>query len=169
MAQGKRFDDKVRERARALLSSGNNASAVAKMLGLKYTTVKTWEKQWASDPEDGDYIEELRRKKKELFVNDAWDIIAGGTNLLQRRINRAMFNEDALDKLLDEIKLLGDNLSEYERQNLYRRFSALKLENIRELATVLGTLYDKQALANKEPTLNVGGELGFRKFEDIPE
>lgn len=167
MAQGKKYDDKIREQAFALLSTGNTASFVANKLGLKYTTVKTWEKKWKEEGPDNDGLEELRRRKKETFVQSAWDIMDGATSLIQRRVNRALFDEDKLDKLLDEIDNL--TLTDEERRRLYSRFSALKLENVRELATVLGTLYDKQALANKEATVNVGGELSFRKFEDIPE
>nr|DAI27434.1 MAG TPA: hypothetical protein [Caudoviricetes sp.] len=45
--------------------------------------------------------------------------------------------------------------------------SAIKIESVKELAVVLGTLYDKQALANKEATAIVEGNIAVKKFEDF--
>ena len=52
-------------------------------------------------------------------------------------------------------------------RSLYSKISAIKIENVRELSTVLGTLYDKQALANKEATAIVEGDIKVKKFEDF--
>lgn len=43
------------------------------------------------------------------------------------------------------------------------------VENIdaRSLSTVLGTIYDKQALASSEPTQIVDGEVKLVRFEDL--
>ena len=44
--RGKKFNDDIKEKALALLATNNNAKFVADKLGLKYTTVKTWEKKF---------------------------------------------------------------------------------------------------------------------------
>ena len=46
MAKGKKYNDDIKEKAFALLACNNNAQVVADKLGLPYTTVKTWEKNW---------------------------------------------------------------------------------------------------------------------------
>ena len=42
--------------------------------------------------------------------------------------------------------------------------AAIKVEDVGKLATMLGTLYDKQALANNEATSKVDGVI---RIEDI--
>ena len=46
MAQGKKYNDDVKERAFALLACNNSVAYVAKELDLPYSTVKTWEKNF---------------------------------------------------------------------------------------------------------------------------
>ena len=73
-----------------------------------------------------------------------------------------------IDELLDEILLLDHKeLTEPQRKALYSRIAAIKIENVKELAVVLGTLYDKQALANKEATSIIDGDITLKKFEDF--
>lgn len=111
---------------------------------------------------------ELRKKKKEEFVEDAWGLIGKIRSLLERRLDRALDSEDILDELVEEItKLDHKQLTDSQRKALYCKMSAIKIESVKELAVVLGTLYDKQALANKEATAIVEGNIAVKKFEDF--
>lgn len=160
---------------------------VAKQLGLKYTTVKTWEKKYLEQSKElaekrargGDNyevtksesefdLERLRNENKKKFVNDAWRLIDKTKTLLERRLDRAIESEDELDRLVEEIcRLDNKDLTNEQRKALYSRIKSLKLEQAKELAVVLGTLYDKQALANKEATAIVEGNITVKKFEDF--
>lgn len=183
MAQGKKYSDELKEKAIALLAC-NNASFVAEKLGLPYSTVKTWEmkaiKQAEQDRVGADKdtnpekkftkqnLVELRQKKKEEFVESAWKLIELSQGILEKRLKRAKENEEVIDTLLDEIcELDNKTLTNRQRQALYVKISKIKVEDVKSLATVLGTLYDKQALANKEATAIVEGELSVKKFEDF--
>lgn len=193
MAQGKKYSDEIKEKAIALLSC-NNASFVAEELGLPYSTVKTWEmkalKQAKKDLEakeasDGEgkgddevtkptkrfteqNLVELRQKKKEEFIESAWELINLSKGVLEKRLKRAMDNEEALDELVDEIMTLDyKTLTAQQRQALYMKLAKIKVDDVKSLATVLGTLYDKQALANKEATAIVEGSITVKKFEDF--
>ena len=111
-------------------------------------------------------LNELRNQKKAEFVDRAWKMLERSQILLERRINRAYEQEDKIDAI---IRLIGerggaDKLTQTDRNELYKVLGEIKLESTRSLSTLLGTLYDKQALAAKEPTVNVGGVL---KFEDL--
>ena len=168
--RGKKFNDDIKEKALALLATNNNAKFVADKLGLKYTTVKTWEKKFLEQsntgnvPQDKDLVA-LRKKKKAEFVDNAWEIIEKTQSLLMKRIERALDSEDEIDQLLEEILLLDNkNLSQEQRKALYRKISTIKVEDVGKIATVLGTIYDKQALASNEPTSRVEGSL---KLEDL--
>ena len=101
-------------------------------------------------------------------MNDAWRLIDKTKTLLERRLDRAIESEDELDKLVDEIcKLDNKQLTNEQRKSLYLKVKSLKLEQAKELAVVLGTLYDKQALANKEATAIVEGNIAIKKFEEF--
>lgn len=168
--RGKKFNDDIKEKALALLATNNNAKFVADKLGLKYTTVKTWEKKFLEQANAGDVPQDkdlvaLRKKKKAEFVDNAWEIIEKTQSLLMKRIERALDSEDKIDQLLEEILLLDNkDLSQEQRKALYKKISTIKVEDVGKIATVLGTIYDKQALASNEPTSRVEGNI---RLEDL--
>ena len=101
-------------------------------------------------------------------INDAWKLIDLSKGVLEKRLTRAMDNEEALDELVEEIsKLDYKTLTSQQRQALYMKLAKIKVDDVKSLATVLGTLYDKQALANKEATAIVEGSITVKKFEDF--
>lgn len=168
MARGQKHNDDIKEKARALLVADNNVSRVAKALGIPRSTIKSWKESFERESEQGtDDFAELRHKKKESFVNNAWDIIKQSQTLLARRLNRAIESENEIDALVEEItKLDHKQLTDTQRKALYSRITAIKVESVKEIAVVLGTLYDKQALAANEATQNVGGSV-VMKWEDF--
>ena len=169
MARGQKYNDDLKERAFALLAVNNSVSYVAKELGLPRSTVKSWKEGYDKKAEEGGEptIAILRQKNKEKFVENAWNLIGKVETLLERRLNRAVESEDVIDTLLYEILALDNKeLTDSQRKALYTRISAIKIENVKELAVILGTLYDKQALANKEATQIIEGGVAI-KFEDL--
>lgn len=170
MAKGQKYNDDIREKAIALLTVNNSVSFVARELGLPRSTVKSWKEVFDKEAEANgeDNIAKLRQKKKEDFINDAWKLIDLSKGVLEKRLTRARDNEEALDELVDEIcKLDYKTLTSQQRQALYMKLAKIKVEDVKSLATVLGTLYDKQALANKEATAIVEGSITVKKFEDF--
>ena len=170
MAKGQKYNDDIKEKAIALLTVNNSVSYVARELGLPRSTVKSWKEAFDKEAEDSgeDTIAKLRQKKKEDFINDAWKLIDLSKGVLEKRLTRARDNEEALDELVDEIcKLDYKTLTSQQRQSLYMKLAKIKVEDVKSLATVLGTLYDKQALANKEATAIVEGSITVKKFEDF--
>ena len=194
--RGQKHNDQTREKAFALLASGESVAATAKALGLKYSTVKTWEKSWKADSsklagptqtgagaaageaekshaqsdgvEDSDEgkggeltLDELRAKKKRDFVDNSWAIIEGAQAILKRRVERAIHKEDVIDEIISIVE--DSDLTEEARKGLLRKLSAVRLDDIRALSSILATCYDKQALAAGDPT--VIGDI--KKFEDL--
>lgn len=170
MAKGQKYNDDIREKAIALLTVNNSVSFVARELGLPRSTVKSWKESFDKEAEESgeDNIAKLRQKKKEDFINDAWRLINLSKSVLEKRLTRAKDNEEALDELVEEICQLDyKTLTSQQRQALYMKLAKIKVEDVKSLATVLGTLYDKQALANKEATAIVEGSISVKKFEDF--
>lgn len=166
--RGQKHDDGLKEKALALLATNNSLSEVSRQLHVSVSTLQTWRNKHQDDAE----FVNLRRKKKEEFVNSAWSIIEDAQELLKRRFERALDNEYQIDKLVEEINKLEDaELTQEQRKALYRRISAIKVEDVGKIATVLGTLYDKQALVSNEPTGRVEVQLEdlLRKVESKSE
>lgn len=168
MARGQKYNDDLKEQAYALLAVNNSVAFVAKELGLPRTTVKTWKDNYDKEAAEGGEptIAALRQENKKRFVADAWRLIDKTKTLLERRIDRALINEDELDELIAEVDKTKE-LPNEQRKAMCQKLKAMKLEQTKELAVVLGTLYDKQALANKEATSIIDGDITLKKFEDF--
>lgn len=182
----KTYGDDVKEQAFALLAINSNVRFVANKLGIPYTTVKTWEKKFLSEREGADVSEKdgsdtheresepddapavsnlqiLREQMKEKFVKHSWDMIEKGQAILERRILRAEARENEIDGILKLVE--GDaGLTRSMRNELITKLTQIKLDNAKDIAVIIGTLYDKQALAAKEPTHNVRTTV---RFEDL--
>ncbi|MBQ8178300.1 MAG: helix-turn-helix domain-containing protein [Clostridia bacterium] len=189
MARGKVIDKELQAQIFALLAQGKSVSDVAREVGLPRSTVQSWEERFvkkseeiakreakpveetAAKPDDEvtnepvlDLVKARELSKKE-FVEKAWSLINKSQTLIERRLDRAIESEDEIDQILYEVMNLDHKeLTDNERKALAKRIMALKVENIKDLAVVLGTIYDKQALANKEPTTIIDGKV--KKFEE---
>lgn len=156
-AKGKdvRYGDRERELARALYSVSGNISEVAERLGIPRTTVSGWLKNFSPDE-----LEEQRQKQKEMFIAEAWAIIGNTQAIIRRRIERALISEDDIDRLVDEVESMSDEeLSRDAKKALIKKLKAISCEDISKVAVVMGTMYDKAALASKEATAIIGGTL----------
>ena len=168
MAKGKKYGDDVREKAYALFASGNTVPYVAKKLGLPESTVRGWRKTKYTQIDEENLVA-IRAKKKEEFVSKAWKAINLSQTLLERKLARAVEQEEEIDSLMKLVdgtaKEVG--LSDAGKRALLNNVAQLRCDDLGKLATVLGTLYDKQALAMKEATEIVEGEIKLKKFEDF--
>jgi transposase-like protein len=101
---------------------------VSRQTGIPESTLRAWrDGKTKSSKQNAEEFAKLRAEKKAEFVEKAWD----GIN-------------DAIVLLKDKLKA-DKELSAEER----------KLKST-DLTNIIGVLYDKQALANNEATLNAG-------------
>lgn len=189
MARGKVIGKELQAQIFALLAQGKSVSDVAREVDLSRSTVQGWEERFvkkseeiakreakpveeaAAEPDDEVTNEpeldlvKARELSKKQFVEKAWGLINKSQTLIERRLDRAIDSENELDLILDEVMRLDHKeLTDNERKAFAKRIMLLKVENIKDLAVVLGTIYDKQALANKEPTTIIDGKV--KKFEE---
>ena len=162
MAQGKKFSAEIREKALALLASGKSVPEVAKECNLNYNTVYGWNvRQGKDDPR----FEELKSLKKEEFIKNAWDCVMRSQRLIKRRLERVERSEDAIDKLIDEIvENTDEDVTFADKRALINKLSAIELPDLSKLGVIMGTMYDKYALASNEPTVNHGGVVRFEEL-----
>ena len=162
MAQGKKFGAEIKEKALALLASGKSVPDVAKELNLNYNTVYGWNvRQGKDDP----HFEELKSLKKEEFIKNAWDCVMRSQRLIMRRLERVERSEDAIDKLIDEIvENTDEDVTFADKRALINKLSAIELPDLSKLGVIMGTMYDKFALASGDPTVNHGGVVRFEEL-----
>lgn len=185
MAKGQRISEKQIEVMRAYLAAGNSLSETARKMGLPKSTVATWKKRFESEvastevEEDeqartqkgaparvgeGRTFEELRTFNQERFIADAGEIVAGAQSLIKYNLEKAFEQREKIDEVIDLLAERGAVLSDKELRRVLLMLLELKAPDIGKLSSVMGTMYDKRALARGEPTENLGGTI---KFEDL--
>ena len=164
MARGQKVDAKTKEQAIALLATNNNIAEISRQLNIQENTLRTWKKNLESGKDkDCENFVELREQKKKEFVDSAWANIELATSILNKRLARAYFQEELLDKMLEEAskEVVGSDA----RKTLAKNIANMRLDDINKISTTLGTLYDKQALAAGEATERVETEVkGFEEY-----
>lgn len=160
---GKKYNDDVKEKVRALLAINNSISQVAKQTGLAYSTIHDWKR--AFEQEEGENnLDILRENKKKEFIDSTWETIKMTESLIHRRIKRAVDKESEIDEVIKAVAKA--DLYPAEKKEIINQLKQIKIEDISKLSTVFGVLYDKHALANKEATSIVDGNIKVKKFED---
>lgn len=160
------YTDEIKEKAYAMLVT-NSMRYVSRELNIPVGTLAGWKKERdAKAIEQGtDTIEQLRAKKKEEFVHKAWDLIGDAMDVAQTRIARAKQIENNVDIVADALiknaKVIEEQagIGWFALQNLVKDLRETKNFKLSEITTLVGTLYDKQCLATKEPTSIMGGTM----------
>lgn len=136
--KGSKYDNETREKALALLAANDNASEVARQLGLPKSTVASWRKEKREDAEFAD----IRRKRQKAFINNAWKGIETAYRIAQKRLELAETYTDRLQEILerceDVLKMKPNELLEFRRAVLN-----VQLQDISDIMKVVNTLYDK--------------------------
>lgn len=189
MAKGQRISQKQIEVMRAYLATGTSLAETARKMGLPKSTVATWKKRFESEgaPAEGGSneqartqngagarvgdgrtdkptFEELRTFNQERFIADAGEIVAGAQSLIKYNLEKAFEQREKIDKVIDLLAERGKVLTDKELRKVLLVLLELKTPDIGKLSSVMGTMYDKRALARGEPTENLGGVI---KFENM--
>lgn len=160
MARGVKTDEKKIQEIIASYLLTKSYNATAKELGVSANTVKNViNKQKEENPEE---YAKVCEQKKEEFSTQANKIINKALELLDRRMDMALENEDVLDELIYEAMYADDKEIKYqEKQAIAKRIGKLQLNSLSEITTSMGTLYDKMRLANGESTSNTTVNLTY--------
>lgn len=158
MAQGSKYSDEKREQALTMLLTMSYKD-VSEALNIPERTLRDWkDNEEKINPE----FAELRKKKKEEFVKKSWEIIEKANKILEIRLDRELEQERNLDMMLKAIEENPDIDTE-EVVSLKRAMQRIKIDSLSQLTTTIGTLYDKQALINREATINHGADASLEE------
>lgn len=154
MAKGKKLDKLSVYKIMLKMFECGNLTLTSKELNIPISTVDRIYKTNLNKKE----FKALKEKTEEDFVKKADSIIIKATDLLERRLDIALENQNELEELIDELYDARDEegklLNYKERENLVKKIAKLQLNNLPEITTAIGTLYDKRALAQGNPTSN---------------
>lgn len=166
MGRGKKTPPEVIYAVMVSWSITDNLSETAAKLNMPVTTVKG-----IVDKNKGkEEFVKLRNEKKNEFADKATKIIDNAMLLLDRRFSRAIEQEENLDVLIDEIySTPKEKLSQDEKNRLVQKVRALQLQDVKAITTAVGTLFDKRALAEGKPTVNVQFDVDEDKLDKIAE
>ena len=147
-----KLSDKKREIAKAAICINPDISGpqLAKIVGISKSTAHYLRDEIIKDDIGVDNFEILREQKKAEFIVEAWEVVGKALKLANKRFSKALEDEEAIEQLIDAIQ--DHELTQAEKRTLVTRLNGLQMNNIRDIAVALGTIYDKQALASGEPT-----------------
>ena len=166
MARGKKTSPEVIYQVMALWFTNYNLRETARIMDMPMTTVKDIVDANKNKPE----FVELRAQKQAEFADKATEIIEKGLLLLNKRLDRAIMDEDELDDLIDEVYFTDkEEMSYTEKSAIINKIKNLQLQSVKELTNAIGVLYDKRALTKGEMTQNLGFATNFDigKLADI--
>jgi predicted transcriptional regulator len=151
MARGKKTSNEMIYKVMLSYITTRNYSETGRLLDVPESTVRKIIDDNREKPEFAILCEE----KRDEFVEKADAIIYKATELLERRLDTALEKQEEIENLMDEIMLSSlDSLGEKQKLSIVNKLGRLQLNNLSEITTALGTMYDKRALAKGESTSN---------------
>lgn len=160
----KQQNEKIKERVIAMYESGMSVPEIEKATGKPHSTIYRWINSYKVSDE-GPQIEQKRAYRKEQLIEDAWDILSGSMSILKQRIGKAKQNEEAAAAIIKEL-MQDDEMSEVRRKVLISQLAELNFSNIRDITTVINTVYDKQAAASGESVTDNKIEIVINGWKD---
>jgi len=158
VAQGKKTDNETIYKIMMSYYITRNYSETGRELGMNEATIRHIVKENIGKEE----FTKLFEKKKEEFIETANRIINKGTELLEKRIDLALDNQDELDELIFEVwNADKDEIDPQAKKGLVSKLNKLQLNNLNEITTAIGIMYDKKKVAEsgtipvETPTLNI--------------
>ena len=157
-----KYSDDIREKALALYDQVSSISKVAKELGIPKTTVSDWIKN-REIPEEV----VLRKAIEKIdFTTSATNIIEKSMKLMEKRLDDAIDFEEEFGMFLEEISR-DKEIKPASYKSILAKIQALQIAKTSDLTQMVGTLYDKRALAKGESTASTS--IKIEMDEDVSE
>lgn len=166
--KGKKTDNETIYKIMISMFSTNNFNETARQLNMAESTV---EKIYKENKDKEEFVK-LCAKKKEEFVEKANRIIDKATDLLERRLDTALENQDELDEIIDEVWNMNNSkdFNETKKKTIVNKIGKMQLNSLSEITTAIGTIYDKRNLAEGKATVNTDINIKMeKKVEELSQ
>jgi hypothetical protein len=166
MARGKQLDNETVYKIMASYFTTNNLRETSRQLNIPLSTVKDIVDKNIKKPE----FVQLQTEKKEEFSSKASKIIDKQLELLNRRVDTALENQEELEEMIYEVwNADKDEIDPQAKKGLVSKLSKLQLNSLSEITTSMGTLYDKMRLDRGESTENTNQTIKIGFSEELEE
>lgn len=167
MARGQKTDTETIYKIMISMFSTGNFNETARQLNVP---VKTVEKIYKENKNKEEFAK-LCIEKKEEFVENATRIINKASKLLEKRLDTALNSQDELEEIIDHVwQMDKKDFNETQKRAVVNKISKMQLNNLSEITTAIGTLYDKKALAKGDPTANTDIHIKMdKKVEELSQ
>lgn len=150
MPRGKKTDKKKEYEIMVSYAFTNSYRATARDLNVSAVCVR--------DVINRNYEEylQIQTEKKQDFKSRATKIVDKMTQLLDRRVTRALDKDEEIENVINEIENAPEDkdeegyLSRKEKMDLVKKLNKISINSMNEITTSLGTVYDK--IKNTEDT-----------------
>ncbi len=167
MARGKKTDNETIYKIMISMFSTNNFNETSRQLDIP---VKTVEKIYKEN-KDKEEFTKLCIEKKEEFVENATRIINKASQLLEKRLDTALNSQDELEEIIDKVwEMDKKDFNETQKRAIVNKIAKMQLNNLSEITTAIGTMYDKRNLAEGKSTVNTDINIKMdKKVEELAQ
>lgn len=154
--RGKKIGEREREIVTAGRESGLSYKKAAEAAGISEASARRIILEGASERTEKE--KEAAESGKETFIKDAWEVISGSVELIKKRLAMAQADAGELMEIINDViegKELDDKRKNKLAWLLEKQAREMTVPSLRELAGVVGTMYDRQALLSGEATENI--------------
>lgn len=192
------YNDECKEQAITLMVAGYSLGEVSRKMGIAKSTLSGWRdahdeaaRVWQEKQEKkmgvredipnepnavfdaNRTVEQLRIERKNKLIEGMWEELELAQSLMTKKLQGAVKGDEELDKLfrmmLKKAEENDNELNVEEIEKAIKKIKRARTVTLRELYTLFSVVYDKQALANKEPTGIFEGTMSVKKLEDYDD
>lgn len=168
--RGVKIDERIKVKAQIMLATGDTVSFVCDTLGLKDSTVRSWQKSLQNDEEFAKVRDNILNKRLNEYMLKAMDAQGAALDIITKKLETAMVCEDKRSELIDKLLASSkDGEATLTTDEIKKAVALLLPENLGDITRTFALLTEKVALMSGRPTANVNhsGEVGIKKFEDL--
>ena len=152
-----KYSDEVKEKAYARYSSGESVGEISKKLGVPDSTLRGWFKKMADDG-----LASTREEKQKAFIDRANRVIDKGMELLEKRFDGAISQEQQIREVIEEIaKSSEEIISDKAKADVIKKLRELQVYDLKGIAVVIGTVYDRRDKSEERSDKKEGGGVIF--------
>lgn len=165
MAKGKKLTEQEIHNIMVSYFTTRNYSETSREVDIPFTTVRD---TVIAHKDDEEFVK-LRYEKIAEFGKIAAENAFLGATLARKRLKKALEHEAEIDDMIAEIaKTPDDEISKTDKTKLIGKLEKLKVNDLREISTAVGTFYDKAALESGKPTENIN-LIGAETLDKLAE
>ena len=165
--RGIRIDEKIKSEAMIMLSYGDTVSYICDKLGLKDSTVRTWEKALKNNPEFVNFRDNIIKERRDAYLLEACVCQGKALKVMHQKLDNAIICEGKRAELIKKLSECNkDDEEKLSVEELKKAVTYFLPESLDSMVRACNILTEKVALLNGDATQNIN-HSGSVKFEDL--